>query len=107
MTTRLWLLAGLGIVGKIFLPPIGQKLWVPIYLGLAWIGANAAIPVANTTSGLVLWLLALAGLSYSAGVFFYANKRLQFAKAIWHGHLVAAAVTRWVAVLAGLFVVRT
>ena len=107
LTTSLWLLAGLGIVGKIFLPPISQKIWVPIYLGLAWIGAIAAIPLANTTSGLVLWLLALGGLLYSAGVVFYTNKRLQFAKAIWHSHVVAAAATHWVAVLAGLFVLRS
>jgi hemolysin III len=106
LTTCLWLLAGLGIVGKIFLPPISQRIWVPIYLGLAWIGAIAAVPLANMTSGVVLWLLAMGGLLYSAGVLFYTNKRLQFAKAIWHGHVVAAAATHWVAVMAGLFVAR-
>ncbi len=106
LTTSLWLLAGLGIVGKIFLPPISQKIWVPIYLGLAWIGAIAAVPLANMTSGVVLWLLAMGGLLYSAGVLFYTNKRLQFAKAIWHGHVVAAAATHWVAVMAGLFIAR-
>lgn len=107
LTTSLWLLTGLGIAGKIFLPPISQKIWVPMYLGLAWIGAIAAIPLANMTSGVVLWLLALGGVFYSAGILFYTNKRLQFAKAIWHGHVVAAAATHWVAVLVGLFMVRS
>ncbi|KKC34546.1 PAQR family membrane homeostasis protein TrhA [Devosia psychrophila] len=107
LTASLWFLAGLGILGKIFLPPISQKVWVPIYLGLAWIGAIAAIPLADNTSGVVLWLLALGGIFYSAGVLFYTNKRLEFAKAIWHGHVVAAASTHWAAVLVGLFVVRS
>lgn len=106
LTASLWALAGLGIAGKIFLPPISQKVWVPIYLGLAWIGAVAAIPLSGVTSGIVLWLLALGGIFYSAGVLFYLNKRLQFAKAIWHGHVVAAAATHWTAVLMGLFVAR-
>ncbi|WP_127753891.1 hemolysin III family protein [Devosia sp. 1566] len=107
LTTTLWVLAGVGIAGKIFLPPISQKVWVPIYLGLAWIGAIAAVPLAEITSAVVLWLLALGGAFYSAGVLFYANKRLQFAKAIWHGHVVAAAATHWAAVLVGLFVVHS
>lgn len=107
LTAGLWTLAELGIAGKIFLPPISQKVWVPIYLGLAWIGGTAAIPLSGVTGGIVLWLLALGGVFYSAGVLFYVNKRLQFARAIWHGHLVAAATTHWTAVLCGLFLVQS
>jgi hemolysin III len=107
LTASLWVLAGLGVAGKIFLPPISQKVWVPIYLGLAWIGGIAAIPLASVTSSVVLWLLALGGVLYSAGVLFYINKRLQFARAIWHGHVVAAAATHWTAVLVGLFLARS
>ena len=33
---------------------------------------------------------------------FYVNKRLKFARAIWHGHVVAAAATHWAAVLLGV-----
>lgn len=107
LTALLWALAGIGIAGKIFLPTISQKIWVPIYLGLAWIGGIAAIPLSGTTSSIVLWLLALGGVFYSAGVLFYLNKRLQFAPAIWHGHVLAAAATHWAAVLFGLFLVQS
>ncbi len=106
LTSGLWILAGLGILGKIFLPPIEQKVWVPIYLGLAWIGAIAAFPLAGVTSGLVLALLGLGGVFYSIGVAFYLNKRLQYAKAIWHGHVLIAAAFHWTAVLFGVFLVR-
>jgi hemolysin III len=107
LTTSLWTLAGLGILGKIFLPPMSQKVWVPVYLGLAWIGAIAAFPLAGVTSGIVLALLGVGGILYSTGVVFYLNKRLQFAKAIWHGHVVAAAASHWAAVLVGLFLVQS
>jgi len=30
------------------------------------------------------------------------NKRLKFARAIWHGHVVAAAAAQWAAVLLGV-----
>lgn len=106
LTASLWALAGLGIIGKIFLPPIGQKVWVPIYLGMAWIGAIAAFPLAGVTSGLVLALLGLGGILYSLGVAFYVNKRLEYAKAIWHGHVLAAASSHWAAVLLGVLLVR-
>ena len=75
---------------------------VPVYLGLAWIGVISAIPLAGVTPSLVLALLGLGGVLYSAGVLFYLNKRLQFAKAIWHGHVVVAAAAHWGAVLVGV-----
>lgn len=106
LTGSLWALAVAGIVGKLFLPSIEQKVWVLIYLGLAWIGAVAVIPLAGVTSGMVLALLGLGGILYSAGVAFYLNKRLQFAKAIWHGHVVLAAASHWFAVLIGVVLSR-
>ena len=39
-------------------------------------------------------LLVAGGVLYSTGVIFYVNKRLKFARAIWHGHVVAAAAAR-------------
>ena len=47
-------------------------------------------------------LLLAGGVLYSTGVIFYVNKRLKFARAIWHGHVVAAAATHWAAVLLGV-----
>ena len=47
-------------------------------------------------------LLVAGGVLYSTGVIFYVNKRLKFARAIWHGHVVAAAATHWTAVLVGV-----
>ena len=52
-----------------------------------------------------LLLLVAGGVLYSTGVIFYVNKRLKFSRAIWHGHVVAAAATHWTAVLVGVVLV--
>jgi hemolysin III len=49
-----------------------------------------------------LLLLGIGGLVYTTGVLFYLNKSLKFARAIWHGHVVAAAGVHWTAVLLGV-----
>ncbi len=55
-----------------------------------------------TTTAAAMALLALGGVLYSTGVVFYLNQRLKFARAIWHGHVVAAAGAHWAAVLVGV-----
>ena len=47
-------------------------------------------------------ILAIGGLLYSSGVAFYLNKQLRYARAIWHGHVVAGAGVHWAAVLLGV-----
>jgi hemolysin III len=59
-------------------------------------------PMIDALAWYALLLLVAGGLLYSTGVIFYVNKQLKFARAIWHGHVVAAAATHWTAVLVGV-----
>jgi hemolysin III len=59
-------------------------------------------PMIDTVAWYALLLLLAGGVLYSTGVIFYVNKKLKFARAIWHGHVVAAATAHWVAVLLGV-----
>ena len=102
MTTAVWSIAGLGVLGKLFWPELGRRFSVAIYLALGWIVLVAAKPMLEGVPWVALVLLALGGLLYSTGVIFYVNKRLRFARAIWHGHVVAAAGAHWCAVLIGV-----
>lgn len=103
MTLAVWILAGLGIVGKLFLPGTGRRIWVLIYLALGWLSIVALKPFRAAGLPLsALILLATGGLVYCAGLIFYLNKRLKFSRAIWHGHVVAAAGTHWAAILIGV-----
>lgn len=102
MTTAVWSIAGLGALGKLALPGIGRKFWVAVYLVLGWLVVVALKPMIQNLAWYALALLVTGGVLYSTGVIFYVNKKLKFARAIWHGHVVAAAAAHWTAVLLGV-----
>jgi hemolysin III len=102
MTAAVWSIAGLGALGKLFLPGMGRKLWVAVYLALGWLVVVALKPMIDGIAWYALLLLVAGGVLYSTGVIFYVNKRLKFSRAIWHGHVVAAAAAHWAAVLLGV-----
>jgi len=100
MTIAVWSIAALGILAKLLLPGIAKFFWVLVYLALGWLMVIAIQPLMQGLGGLApLILLAVGGGLYSLGVAFYANKKLRFRRAIWHGHVVAGACVHWVAVL--------
>ncbi|MDB5449247.1 MAG: hypothetical protein JWQ52_375 [Phenylobacterium sp.] len=105
MTAAVWGVASMGAVGKLFLPDVDRRFWVAAYLVLGWLVLIALKPMLASTTGVAMALLALGGVLYSTGVIFYLNKRLKFARAIWHGHVVAAASAHWAAVLLGVVLV--
>ena len=74
-------------------------------MALGWLVVVAIKPVLASTAGGAVALLVVGGVLYSTGVIFYLNKRLKFARAIWHGHVVAAASAHWAAVLLGVVLV--
>jgi hemolysin III len=105
MTAAVWSIAALGAFGKLFLTWIDRRFWVGVYLALGWLIVVAIKPMIDSLAWYALVLLLAGGVLYSVGVIFYVNKRLKFARAIWHGHVVAAAATQWAAVLVGVVLV--
>jgi hemolysin III len=102
MTIAVWSIASVGALGKILLPRVDRRLWVALYLALGWLVVVALKPMIDHVAWAALILLLAGGVLYSTGVIFYVNKRLKFSRAIWHGHVVAAAATHWAAVLVGV-----
>ncbi|MBL8770865.1 MAG: hemolysin III family protein [Phenylobacterium sp.] len=102
MTAAVWSIAALGALGKLFLTGIDRKFWVVVYLALGWLVVIAMKPMIDSLAWYAMALLVTGGVLYSTGVIFYVNKRLKFARAIWHGHVVAAAAAHWAAVLLGV-----
>ncbi|MCA3692187.1 hemolysin III family protein [Aquidulcibacter sp.] len=105
MTTAVWALAALGIAGKMFLPGLGKAIWVVLYLALGWMVVIAIKPMVEEVPPVAMWLLAAGGVVYSVGTIFYAAKGLKFRRAIWHGHVVAAAGLHYAAILVGVVLV--
>jgi hemolysin III len=102
MTIAVWSIAAVGALGKLFLPKVDRRLWVAVYLALGWLVVIALKPMIDHVYWAALLLLVAGGVLYSTGVIFYVNKRLKFSRAIWHGHVVAAAAAHWAAVLIGV-----
>jgi hemolysin III len=102
MTAAVWSIAGLGALGKLFLTGIDRKFWVVVYLALGWLVVVALKPMIDNLAWYAMALLVTGGVLYSTGVVFYVNKKLKFSRAIWHGHVVAAAAAHWTAVLLGV-----
>lgn len=99
MTGAVWTIAILGAAAKLLLPGLGRGFWIAIYLILGWLMVFAVKPMLESLGAAPLILLALGGLLYTLGVGFYANKRFRYRRAVWHGHVVAAAAVHWSAVL--------
>ena len=102
MTAAVWGVAGLGALSKLFLPHVPRKFSVALYLALGWLVVVALKPMIDSVAWYAMLLLVAGGVLYSTGVIFYVNKRLKFARAIWHGHVVAAAAAHWAAILLGV-----
>jgi hemolysin III len=108
MSLTIWILAGLGIAGKLFLPHKSllpnwtQWLWLGLYLVLGWLVLIALKPLIEALPLSALILLAVGGLVYSVGTIFYARKSLKFRRAIWHGHVIAGAGVHYAAILVGV-----
>lgn len=102
LTAAVWTAAGLGALAKLFLPGLSRRFSIAAYLALSWLVLLAAKPLIDRVPWIALALLLLGGGLYTLGVAFYVNKRLRFTRAIWHGHVVAAAASHWAAVLVGV-----
>jgi hemolysin III len=102
MTAAVWSIAAVGAIGKVLLIDVDRRLWIALYLALGWLVVVALKPMIDHVTWVALLLLVAGGVLYSTGVIFYVNKRLKFARAIWHGHVVAAAAAHWAAVLLGV-----
>ena len=94
-----WGLAAAGIVSKVWFVDRYPMLSTGVYVLMGWMALIAVKPLfhAVPTIGLI-WLLA-GGLMYTAGVVFYASKRIPHSHAIWHLFVMAGSICHYVAVL--------
>ena len=94
-----WGLAVAGIILEIAFPRRWPALALTLYIAMGWVVVVAVKPLLAVlpTGGLVL--LVLGGLSYTAGIGFYAWRRLPYGHAIWHLFVLAGTIFHFFAVL--------
>jgi hemolysin III len=99
--TLIGLVWGLAVVG-VLLKAVGgvrhRALSMMLYLGMGWLMVIAVRPLWLRVpwSGLV-WLL-LGGVAYTAGVAFFAAKRLRYGHFVWHIFVLAGTTCHFIAV---------
>jgi hemolysin III len=97
----MWSMAVGGIISKIFFIDRFKKLSVAVYLIMGWLIVFAIKPLIGAMSITGLIFIALGGLFYSGGVYFYVRKDKEFYHGIWHIFVLLGTVTHFFAVLYG------
>jgi hemolysin III len=93
-----WGLAVLGVVFKSFATGRFELASTLLYVAMGWL-IVIAFPVllARITAWGLLWLV-LGGVFYTAGTYFFLDKRLKYAHPIWHGFVLLGSAAHVVAV---------
>lgn len=94
-----WGLAVGGIAVKTVLGPRGGVISTVVYVLMGWLAIVAVGPLARAVGpGGILWI-GLGGLTYTAGILFYAWRRLRFSHMVWHLFVLGGSAFHYVAVL--------
>jgi hemolysin III len=91
LATIVWIGALGGGAMKLLVPGRYDRLSIVFFLLLGGAGLAAIGPASSALPTPTLFLLALGGLTYAAGIAFYKWHSLLFHNAIWHGCVAIAA----------------
>ncbi len=107
MTGLVWTMACLGIVGKLVLPRLSERMWTGVYVVFGWTAVVALRPLSQSLPLTAMVLLVAGGLVYTGGCWIFLNQRLPFRRAVWHGFICAGAALHFGAVIFGVVLVPT
>ncbi|MDH3254045.1 MAG: hemolysin III family protein [Acidobacteriota bacterium] len=93
-----WGLAVLGIIFKVTMLRRWTAASVALYLAMGWLAVIAFKPMLHAVAPGGLLLLLIGGLAYTAGVGFYAWRRLPYHHAVWHAFVLAGSILHFFAV---------
>jgi hemolysin III len=98
-----WLVALLGAAGKLLLASTWDRIAVPLYLVLGWVGLVVLQPLADALAPTSLILLGIGGVVYSVGVVFHLWRSLPYQNAVWHTFVLVGTGCHFGAVTSAIF----
>lgn len=98
MFGALWFIAIMGICYKIFFLGKYPKLSLAIYLMMGWSVVLIARPVWREVPAIALSFIALEGIFYTAGTYFYSHDSKQYYHAIWHVFVLGGTLSHFAAI---------
>ena len=87
----IWLFALCGILFKIKFGNKYKKVSLATYIGMGFISFGILGELYQALPEQAVWLLALGGLIYCLGIYFYVKKTVPFTHAIWHCFVLGGA----------------
>ncbi len=87
----IWAIAIAGIIFKMKFGSKYKKISLATYIGMGFLSFTILGELYQVLPSNAVTLLALGGLVYCAGVFFYVQKKIPFNHAIWHIFVLAGA----------------
>jgi hemolysin III len=100
-----WVLSVFGAVAKLLWPEHLVRSSYVLYLALGWSVILALEPLMLAVSPHVVFLLAVGGCLYTAGIIFHLWQRLRYHNAIWHAFVLAASACHFTAVLKAIILI--
>ena len=98
-----WVVALAGVAGKLLLPSTWDRVAIPMYLALGWVGIFIMGPLTASLSTLAVILLVAGGVLYSVGVLFHLWRSLPYQNAIWHAFVLIATGCHFAAISTAMF----
>ena len=86
-----WGAAAIGVALKLLLPGRWDKGAILLYLGIGWSGVLGGRPLIEALSPTTLWLIAIGGAIYTAGIVFHLWESLRYHNAVWHAFVLVAS----------------
>ncbi|WP_366655543.1 hemolysin III family protein [Fodinicurvata sp. EGI_FJ10296] len=102
----IWSIAISGILMRVMLRTRGAGFFVPLYLAMGWLMVIAAGDLTATVQHGMIWLAA-GGVFYTAGLIFFAWRRLPYNHAVWHLFVLGGSACHFVAIAAYVLPVGT
>lgn len=99
LVVTVWVIAAFGVVKTLCFREIPERLSLVLYLGQSWLVVVAIQPMFANLSGFAFSLILIGGIIYTVGVMFHWRDDWRFNRAIWHGFVLCAAATHYVAIL--------
>jgi hemolysin III len=94
-----WGIALAGILARVMFGERFRVAAVASYVMMGWLAVVAVKPILALVPAGAILLIVAGGLSYTAGVFFFACKRVPHNHAIWHLFVLAGSVCHYLAVV--------
>lgn len=96
--TSVWVIAGGGVIMKIFTLGRFPKLSLALYLLMGWLIVAAARPLWLTAPPELVYWIAAGGASYSIGTVFFSLRKMPYSHTVWHLFVLGGTVCHFLGI---------